>query len=489
MPSLRDIILKQQERFSKFKKYDRVVKCLMRDVDARYDPNVAGRTGYVWVQEEGTNSLFQAFNPHVTPIAGLKVLVGIPPENSDGRRVVLSLDWSVYPDDKDNPFSGTIYTEKHSVTHEWSDDGYGPDAMSVYQRSMVPFRVQVYTDTQIVAMPGIFLDEDAIKTFHGAFKDFIADFPNALYTRVTVSLNPDTIALAFNYSAEEADPDDCDFEAPPAGNIPLAYVLLNGATGILLESLITDTRPFIQAPAAGAAPADFTYWSIDAPPPSPSAYDDEFDDAAVAGKWTEYDPSGDITVAEVEAGMTFVSIANNKIAGLYQDVPPADTDWSFVVRVQFLGVLANDQVAGIFLSEDISSNPNTCDHETFGFGPQAAGMGLFVKNWSDYQTINGVRYAVTETVPAMTSAYLRIRLETVVPGLIFDWTFDYSSDGISWIEVYNRNREFVPAEFGIYSRTNRSDGLILFSFFRAFPDDSDLTDIVLGDRVNGFYAS
>ena len=261
MPSIRDVIVAQQDKFAEFKKFENVIACKMRDVDLRYDPRVSGRTGWVWVQEEGTQSLFQAFNPHVTPIANLRVLVGIPSDNSSSRRVVLSIDWSVYPDDGDNPFSGTIYTEKHSTTHEWSDSGYGTDAISVYQRAIVPFRVQVYNDTMLVAMPGRYAHNGGISEFMGEYMELVALFPpvSTNYRRILIYLNPTTNALDYTCSDDAADPDDCEFVAAPVGYIPLAHVLLHGPNGILLEENISDARAFLVVPALSQS----SYFELD----------------------------------------------------------------------------------------------------------------------------------------------------------------------------------------------------------------------------------
>ena len=68
MPTIRDVIVEQQKKFGKYKKHRSVISCIMRDVDARYDPTVVARTGYVWVQEDGTDNIFQAFIFYSLPL-------------------------------------------------------------------------------------------------------------------------------------------------------------------------------------------------------------------------------------------------------------------------------------------------------------------------------------------------------------------------------------------------------------------------------------
>jgi hypothetical protein len=249
MASIRDVVLKQQKKFGEYKKQRSVISCIMRAVDTLHDPTVAARTGYVWCQEDGTENIFQAFNASVTPIAGLKVLVGVPAEKASGRKVVLGVDWAFYPDDYVNPYSGNQYIAKHAPSHEWNSDGYGVDAISVYIRMIVPFRVQIYDSTTVVALPGRYAFAGGWGQFDGEYKDFLGEFPNpnTSFKRCMVSLNTSTDALEFTYTDKYILEADVPFTTAPSGNMPLAYVLLTGTT--IAESDIADARTFLSVPA------------------------------------------------------------------------------------------------------------------------------------------------------------------------------------------------------------------------------------------------
>lgn len=488
MASLRDVILAQQRKFGEFKQDTRVVRCFMKDVDTKYDPRVSGRTGFVWVQEEGTDTIFQAFNPNVTPIAGLKVLVGIPTDSSDSRRIVLGIDWSVYPDDQDNPYSGKVYYESHAENHEWSDAGYGVDAMSVYQRAMVPFRVQVYNDTQIVVLPGKFLHLGSISTFHGKFKDFVANFPTpGKYSRVLVSLDPDTQTLDFQYSAEQAVSDDCTFPSPSSTDIPLAYIILNGSTGVLLESDVSDARPFIQSITPGTDPTeDFSYWEPLAPPSLGTDSDDEFSDGSFdTVLWDEFDQSGILTVSEADQGLIFaLSSATQEIGGVYQSMLTG-WDWSIITKVCIVGDQSGDTKAGIWFAEDINSNPTTCDHDIFGVYQGGSGMGVQAEYYTNYNTYSSGHTNQVHAPPIGTSYWIRVRLEQTGEST-YSYHFDYSTDGMGWMNIGTFTRSFTPAEFGLFVRSNQgANTKVFFPFFRIVTTNN-INDIVEGDRISGW---
>ena len=118
------------------------------------------------------------------------------------------------------------YIDKHAHSHEWNSDGYGVDAISVYMRMIVPFRVQNYNDTTIVALPGRYAFGGGWGEFQGEYKDFIGDFPSpsTKYKRCLVSLNTATNALNFKYTGQYVDEDDVPFPTTPSGYMRLAYV-------------------------------------------------------------------------------------------------------------------------------------------------------------------------------------------------------------------------------------------------------------------------
>ena len=75
-----------------------------------------------------------------------------------------------------------------------------------------------------------------------------------------------------------------------------------------------------------------------------------------------------------------------------------------------------------------------------------------------------------------TSYYLRLRADGTT------WYFDYSSDGLGWMNKWNMTRTFTPTGFGLCIKVDTADALPIFHFFR-YVALTDGEDILMGDRV------
>ena len=68
-----------------------------------------------------------------------------------------------------------------------------------------------------------------------------------------------------------------------------------------------------------------------------------------------------------------------------------------------------------------------------------------------------------------------------------DWGFDYSFDGLSWVNKYTMSSYWTPEGVGLFMRGTTVTGPYknIFSFFRMVEDSSDIgpDNVLLGDRL------
>jgi len=226
---------------------------------------------------------------------------------------------------------------------------------------------------------------------------------------------------------------------------------------------------------AGPGDADFTIWSPDAEPASPSSYDDEFDDSSFdTGLWTEFDVATTQTPTEAEFGLHFVTSSTAHVQGAFQ-VAPASAGWSIMTKVAWLHPQSDDMKAGLLLMEDYQ-NPSTSDCFYWASYRGGAGNGFQAEYYNDYANHNSTpKNDAHSHYP--TTVYLRIRAEGTV------WDLDWSIDGLSWIQLHTMTRSFTPDAFGICQRVSTaSDMKAVFPFFR-YSTDVDCSDILYGDRI------
>lgn len=229
---------------------------------------------------------------------------------------------------------------------------------------------------------------------------------------------------------------------------------------------------------SGPGDADFTIWSPDAPPNSPSAYDDEFDDASFAtGLWTEFDVSASMTPNEAEYGFYMTGGTSGDVQGIFQDVP--DQDFVIYTYVAFLNNSDGDHNAGLFLIED-TGNLSTTNVYTYGIF-RGSSMGLRSHLWTDYNTAFDTEVdRVTGPGGYEPGYYLRLRQ------IGSDWDFGYSVDGMHWFDFDNGHTEdFTVDGVGLFQRLNivgDTNNKAVFKFFR-YSTNAAVVDIMYGDRV------
>jgi len=254
-----------------------------------------------------------------------------------------------------------------------------------------------------------------------------------------------------------------------------------------------------------AATPDFTTWSPYPEPSSPSSYDDEFDDSSFAtGTWTEFDQDGELTITEDARGLVLTNTGSTfDITGAYQTAPTwgsSDGDgYTIYTRVAGVGLAmtgGGNNHAGIAFWEGTTS---TSDIDIFGLYWGAAGAGIRASYFTDYDTkstdfVNPTIYSM----PEPTFLWLRVRCIAVdFLGIAYYYYFDISNDGISWMQIAQRERDFAPAQVGLFFASDYSSfsgndkPSAIFPMFRVDTSNVYITDAVIpgGSRVNGYLAT
>jgi hypothetical protein len=261
---------------------------------------------------------------------------------------------------------------------------------------------------------------------------------------------------------------------PGAVGAGISWIDTSGGTGAWVHKVRNAANDGWEIVGSSS---DFSVWDPDAPNPSPSTYDDEFDDESVDTKWNDYDEPNSLTYSEGKVGFEFTGHStSNYIQGIYQDVPSGE-GWSIITKVSILNRQNDDARCGLLLLEDVSAL-STSDLILHGVLVGAGGTGFFTKGWTAYS--NQGEYNIigdSYSDKWLTTFYLRLRAASGT------WYFDWSSDGIGWIEKSTRSRDFTPEGFGLGIRGAQDTPRFLIHWFR-YSTDTDRTSIVDGDRIS-----
>ena len=231
-----------------------------------------------------------------------------------------------------------------------------------------------------------------------------------------------------------------------------------------------------ETPAAGGFTPDFTLWMPDAPPVSPSAYDDEFGDSSLSGIWTEFDPDGHLTVAEVEAGLrlSMASHAGDNVNGVYQALPAGDfTLWT---RMAMQLKTANYLQGGICLWENATDTSKKLAYLSGGY---VNSLATYLQVMNNYGSWSSTPFILYDSGAGAAHWYLRLRRSGTT------YYYDWSRDGLSWAQAYSGTLAFTPSHMGLVLDNNNSgvDAAAVFSFYRYVGSNVGLAGIVSGDRV------
>lgn len=222
----------------------------------------------------------------------------------------------------------------------------------------------------------------------------------------------------------------------------------------------------------------YNKWDPDAPPLSPSIYDNEFSGSPLGGSWIEFDPNNLLTLEFTNYGiwLTQATRTGDNITGIVEPIPSGD--FTISTKIQLSSRMENYTACGLALFENPldSSKKITTLLETYN----STGMIIEGINWTNHNTFRNSIFSHA-IHGAGTCIYLRIRRNGT------NYYFDYSLDGMSWMN-YNSTvtLSFTPTYFGIYiNNVNTGDPVkALFKFFRY--KNSDITDIGMleGKSIN-----
>jgi len=244
-----------------------------------------------------------------------------------------------------------------------------------------------------------------------------------------------------------------------------------------------DTGP--TGPGSSEFTSDYTVFDIFAPPASPNAKDDEFDDGSLAGKWTEWDFGSAVVPSEDSRGLLLTVDDQAEWGGVYQAV--AAGDFSIMCR---LGVSADPNndwgAAGLMLFEDATDSAGNFAFIGLRGGPSTI-RGILCQYWSAYNIIyTSASYiqAGEEEAGLFDWCYFKCRRDG---GTLY---FDYSFDGKSWYQFADASEAGIMnsntvTHIGIagYQYTTGSTLYVRSDFFRHVASDVGYDGIIGGRRV------
>jgi hypothetical protein len=225
-----------------------------------------------------------------------------------------------------------------------------------------------------------------------------------------------------------------------------------------VEATIMGNRGIISITGSGGGGA-FTKYDVDAPPASPSALDDEFDDGSFdTGLWTEWDLGSRLTIAEENHHVVLTEATGGlQIAGIQQSFPSGSA--TIYTKVDLAAVHVASSRVGLILLENPGSS--TGDLVFFGPGQRTGDSNLSVDRYNDYQNFGTVLVSAIDVIMP-TFIYLRIRRTGTT------YAFEYSHDGIGFRRLLSSTLTFTPTAFGIGILNNATgaDAVAFADFFR-----------------------
>ncbi len=209
----------------------------------------------------------------------------------------------------------------------------------------------------------------------------------------------------------------------------------------------------------------FSYWEPDAPPASPTEYDDEFDDASFdTGLWTELDPNNILTISEGPHGLvlTEATRAGDNVTGVFQPCPAGD--FAIICKPSLSAKQADYAQAGLLLGTDLVLNPSSSGLISLHLTVNGGGNILELLRWNNCTSYNGSLSRLGSGLE--TAKYLRLRrIGTTIYA-------DYSHDGIGWIQVYSGAQPWTINQIGLMCN-NVNTGVTITAYHRFFRFTAD----------------
>jgi hypothetical protein len=219
-------------------------------------------------------------------------------------------------------------------------------------------------------------------------------------------------------------------------------------------------------------------YSVDSPPATANAADDEFPPGSLAGAWTEWDPASVITPTVEDYGLKLSSSASGFRYGGVHKALPGGTNWYVTTRADFVDDRTANVYAGMILAGDISGSPTTAGGYMLATLYGGSGIEVSVHSFTNYQTFGS---NVTTKAPVLgRSLYFRIAK------IGSTYRFLTSDNGIGWHEIHSTSSPSpTPARVGLAVASDRGASLDtrgIFGFWREV-DSSDYLAPVAGRRI------
>ena len=224
----------------------------------------------------------------------------------------------------------------------------------------------------------------------------------------------------------------------------------------------------------------YTRWDVDAPPTSPHAKDDEFNDNSFdTSKWTDWNYTGSTLYKdETPQGLylRYDVSPNGYWAGIYQPLPYPVNDFTISTRVNTFRTDGPLIMAGLAVFENpTNAGGSVWLSEIFTHGFAGVARVCQLGNYS------GIVYETGSDI-LRNFAYLRIRYSLTYHTLYFD----LSADGLSWSMMYSEPLSFSVRAVGLTLRAewDDSDRRGLFRFFRFKETMDSIYDPLYGRSVS-----
>ena len=247
-----------------------------------------------------------------------------------------------------------------------------------------------------------------------------------------------------------------------------------------LDVSITGSVAFVTwtGSSGGVGTVLYTKWDVDAPPASPSIWDDEFDNSSLDAKWAEYDEDGEQTVTEDAYGLKLIqpnSPGATNVTGIYQSVPTGT--YTVTVKGGSSGWGAGTTRWGLALWDNAPSG--TADIWTSQIVQYDNGVAFQLVHYKDRHAVDGTFMDKFVAAIFHNPMYLRVRWHDAATT---HW--DISHDGLHWTQMADWSVNckhmglFIDTEAGAQQLTG------LFDFFRVENIDVDTNVPCKGQRIN-----
>ena len=233
-----------------------------------------------------------------------------------------------------------------------------------------------------------------------------------------------------------------------------------------------------------APTAEFTIWYSDAPPETPSNYDDEFDDESLSSMWSVYDNGGLLTVSEDVTGLKLELgySSGADLAGVYQAIQSGD--FTYITKI-FVSVDSRNVYAHIGLALLQGSGSSSDVYGIFLNALRTSyNQRITALYFTDYQTLD-TEHTYEEGEYQDSFIYFRIRKDGS------EYFFEWSKDGIGWRWLYTESSmPFTPTKIGIIVNCESSSTMLVgrSTLFRYKASETSFYDVLEGARINGFYS-